>query len=128
MLEIKVSSEMGRGVYATEDIGPGVIVEKCEILALSELDTDQVNSTDLQFYTFKLDESRDCLVLGNGEIYNHDDKPNVSYTIIQVNNRPIMLFMSRVSIKKGEQLFINYGEDTVGLNLAPYQDTVSLMR
>jgi hypothetical protein len=79
MIEVKTSPEMGRGIYAEKTISQGEVIMRCEILVLSKIDTPIVNLTDLSFYTFTFNEEQDCLVLGLGEIFNHDDQPNVEF-------------------------------------------------
>lgn len=112
MLAVQMFESMGRGVVSSVPIQIGQVVEVCEILVLSQSDTIAVNQTDLKYYTFKLDEERDCLVLGLGEIYNHDDKANVSYAIETVSGRLCMVFRALSDIDQGSQLFINYAADT----------------
>ncbi len=94
MTHIKFSPEYGRSMYASRSIGLGTLIEVCEVLVLSYDDTRAVNGlTDLQYYTFVYDAEtgQDCLVLGNGEIFNHAPTElnqheaaytaNVSYTL-----------------------------------------------
>lgn len=114
MLEINVTKEFGRGLYATHYIPKDTIIELCEILVLSAQDTKKVNETDLQFYTFvyNADTQQDCLVLGNGEIFNHSDEANVYYYLVPAGNgRDKMCFFAARDIIRGEQLFINYTAD-----------------
>lgn len=110
-ITVKVTDQYGRGVYAADNIDSGKWIECAEVLVLSEVDTTSVNNTDLKDYTFKFDDNTDCLVLGNGEIYNHSDHPNVSYTLININGRFQMVFKAVSDIKAGEQLFIDYNSD-----------------
>ena len=114
MFEIRVTPEFGRGLYATRKIYANEIVEVCEILVLSAEDTVKVNETDLKWYTFVFDAAakQDCLVLGNGEIFNHSDTPNVKYDLVRYGNRFKMVFVSTKDIEVGEQLFIDYNRDT----------------
>jgi SET domain-containing protein len=111
MIKIIETEQYGRGVYATIDIPSGVNVELAELLILSKEDTTKVNETDLQYYTFKFTDDQDCLVLGVGEIFNHSDSPNVSYSIIEHENRPKMQFVTIRDVKAGEQLFTDYNQD-----------------
>lgn len=112
MIKIEVTPQYGRGVYATKDIPRGTIIEFCEVLPLSFHDTSIIQMTDLQFYTFKYNDEQDCLVMGYGEMYNHADTPNVSYKLVPIESRKLMVFTALTDIKAGEQLFINYTADT----------------
>lgn len=126
MFTLKVEVESGRGLYATEMILPGTIVMDCEILVLSAIDTPVVNSTELQYYTFKFNETQDCLVLGLGEIFNHADQSNVSYELIKIDGRSVMRFTSTNYIHDGAQLFINYTADT-NVDAVKYLQNASLV-
>lgn len=107
MIQIKITKKYGRGCYASKNIKKGQVIETCELLVLTKEDTKKVNNTDLKYYVFKYNNSQDCLVLGNGEIFNHSDNANVSYKI--KDNK--MVFIAIKNIKKGRQLFTNYNED-----------------
>ncbi len=117
MTHIKVCETYGRGVYASMRISRGDLIEVCEVLVLGSKDTRIVNATDLEYYTFVYDAEtgKDCLVLGNGEIFNHDSEPNVSYTLEyfggHAGNRKVMVFRALRDIIPGEQLFIDYNAD-----------------
>lgn len=113
MTKITFSEQFGREVTATEFIYQDDTVELCEILVLDMADTSTINEfTDLKFYTFKFNEHQDCLVLGNGEIFNHSDTPNVTYDLVESEGRTKMRFKALRDIKTGEQLFIDYAKDT----------------
>lgn len=112
LFKIGYSESMGREVIAIKTIPKGTLIELCEILILSESDTIAVNKTELQWYTFKFNSTQDCLVLGNGEIFNHSDKPNVKYELIHKNGRMMMQFIALKDIPAFSQLFIDYSADT----------------
>lgn len=110
---VQLVEGMGRAIIAEKDIKLGDIITNCELLVFSPEDTIQVNKTDLQYYTFTFnkDLKQDCLVLGDGEIFNHDDNANVLYGLIDWNGRKLMRFQASRDIKRGEQLFIDYRAD-----------------
>lgn len=113
---VKMFDTMGRGVTTSLPLAKGEFVAQCELLVLSSKDTKVVNQTDLQYYTFKYNEDSDCLVLGIGEIFNHDGNPNVRYDITDYTQdgytRKVMTFTTTREIAAGEQLFIDYTADT----------------
>lgn len=117
---IQISEEFGRGLYASKNIMPGEVIADCELLVFTPSDTKRINETDLQFYTFKYNETQDCLVLGDGELFNHNDRPNVYYWLIEHHGRKIMRFIANRVIVKGEQLFINYADDTDEIDPSTY--------
>src|SRR5271166_1405941 len=108
---LKVTTEFGRGLYATNIIKKNKVIMQCEVLALSEFDTVLVNQTDLKFYTFKYEGKKDCLVLGDGEIFNHADNANVGYILQLLDDRKVMVFYALTDINPNYQLFINYNAD-----------------
>lgn len=111
LVHVKNTKKMGRGIFAFKPIKKGTVISTEEILVFSEDQTREINNTCLQTYTFRYDDTRDCLVLGNGEIYNHSHVPNVSYKIVKKNGRHMMRFRAVRPIKKGEQLVIDYLAD-----------------
>jgi SET domain-containing protein len=125
---VQMVEGMGRGVIAERDIKLGEVITNCELLVLSKPDTCLVNQTELQYYTFVFDAANnlDCLVLGDGEIFNHDDNANTLYGLIDWNGRKLMRFQAARDIKKGEQLFIDYGADTQ-VNVENYLNNGSLL-
>jgi SET domain-containing protein len=125
---VQMIEGMGRGVIAERDIKLGEIITNCELLVLSKPDTCLVNQTELQYYTFVFDAANnlDCLVLGDGEIFNHDDDANTLYGLIDWNGRKLMRFQAARDIKKGEQLFINYAADSL-VNVENYLNNGSLI-
>ena len=112
---IDETKKYGRGVYCGLPFRKNELIEECEILALSHKDTITLQNTDLKYYTFKYDESRDCLVLGVGEIFNHSDQPNVGYKLHSLSDkegsRKVMYFYALKDIDEGEQLMIDYTQD-----------------
>lgn len=126
---VRMIEGMGRGIIAERDIRLGEIITNCELLVLSPDDTIKVNETDLQWYTFTFDKNskQDCLVLGDGEIFNHSDEANVLYGLIDWNGRKLMRFQAARDIKKGEQLFIDYRADVDAVNNVLENYTVNLI-
>lgn len=110
---IKTTQEFGRGLYAANELQAGKILFTAELLVLSPADTIKVNETDLKYYTFKFNETQDCLVLGDGEIFNHADSANIGYKLIDYGNqgRQIMVFFTLQKIEQDSQLFIDYNAD-----------------
>jgi hypothetical protein len=126
---VQMVEGMGRGIIAERDIKLGEIITNCELLVLGASDTSSVNQTELQWYTFTFDAAnkQDCLVLGDGEIFNHDDSANVLYGLIDWDGRKLMRFQAARDIKKGEQLFINYGADVPNVDVDGYKNNGSLL-
>lgn len=115
MYHVRMTRDMGRGVFASRDIKAGEVIARCEILVLSTADSATINETDMRWYLFRFNNVQDCIVLGDGEIFNHADKENVSYQLVTqtdaVSNRQVMEFRAIQPILEDEQLFINYTRD-----------------
>jgi SET domain-containing protein len=129
--EITYTEEMGRGLYANRHVRKGEVIAECEILLLDPVDTVAVNKTSLQYYTFHVNETQDCLVLGDAEIYNHSDQPNVHYALVPMANgdgttRQIMVFTALDDIVPGLQMFIDYNA-YIRVNCDQYLNTKSLI-
>jgi SET domain-containing protein len=124
---VQMVEGMGRGIIAEKDIKRGEVITNCELLVLSPEDTIKVNETDLKWYTFTFnaETNQDCLVMGDGEIFNHDDDANVLYGLIEFNGRKLMRFQACRDIKRGEQLFIDYGADVKKVDIEGY--TINLI-
>ena len=129
-IKVALYEGMGRGVQAITTMMVGEIIVACELLVLSETDTPIANQTELQHYTFKYNDTQDCLVLGHGEIFNHDDQPNVKYDLMDFTQggqtRKMMVFTALRTIHAGEQLLIDYGAD-IKVDVQSYINSKSMM-
>ena len=119
---IRVTKEFGRGLYVKEDslYLKNQVIMSCEILPLSKTDTIKLEDTALKLYKFKMTDTEDCIVLGDGSLFNHSDKPNVNYFFISRPHRIVMVFVATRTIHPKEQLFINYTQDDKSINIKDY--------
>lgn len=110
MLEVKKAGAMGRGLFATKNIKKGTVIEQSPTIRLSPADDYFVDKTILQYYKYGTpnDYSGDSfMALGFGSLFNHSDDPNVDYWVRPEHQD--VLFKAKKNLKKGEQLFIDYG-------------------
>jgi SET domain-containing protein len=98
---VRKSSIHGYGVFAEKSVKKGEIVEECYAL-LTRVEDDILG--DYYFYI----RGKNGLLLGYGSIYNHSEDPNVEYNYIPKHQ--IMVFKANRPIKKGEELFVSYGD------------------
>lgn len=139
-LRIDEVGNMGRCIFSSRPITKGDVIMKCEILVLPEFDTLLVNDTVLKHYVFKYDDRQDCIVLGHGSMFNHAptvalNEPdaiygtlaNVSFELVQYGERKLMFFLATRDIEQGEQLFIDYTQDT-SVDVNQYLKQVSLIK
>ncbi len=124
--KIEVTPEFGRGIYANQNIFKNEVIARCELLVLYPYDMSLINKTPLARYTFKYNNEQDCLVLGDGMLFNHSNEPNVRYRLIEYDGRMIMEFSAIDQMEVNEQLLIDYGAD-VEVDIGSYIDQKSLM-
>lgn len=102
---------MGRGVFAHADIPADTVIEIAPVIVMSEKDRKLMDQTLLHDYIFEWSESRKqaCMALGYVPLYNHAYRSNCEY---EMNFRKQIITIKTVrSVKKGEELFINYNGD-----------------
>lgn len=126
MYRIKSNPVSGRGLYAEREIFAGEPVMTCELIVLSEKDTITLKETDLRYYTFMFNDKQDCLLLGDGELFNHSDKPNCSFKLKRYKDRMVMFFQCIRDLQPDEELTIDYNSDII-INVDEYVAAPSLI-
>ena len=101
-ISVKRSRTHGYGVFAGKTIQKGEIIEECYVLITRGKDKA------LEDYYFDGD-GKYALLTGYGIIYNHSDDDNAEYHI-NVKRRLATIKASR-KIKKGEEIFVSYGDE-----------------
>lgn len=101
-LIVKKSPMHGYGVFAGKTIKKGEIIEECYIIITKGRDKA------LEDYYFDA-KGKDALLTGYGIIYNHSDNDNADYKL-NIKRR-LATFTAIRTIKKGEEIFISYGDD-----------------
>lgn len=107
-LFIAPTSSIGRGVFTSEDIEAGTIVEIAPVIVMSKEERVLLDKTLLHDYIFEWGGEKEqcCMALGYVPVYNHSYTSNCEYEmdfeteLIQI--KTICL------IKADEELFINY--------------------
>jgi len=107
-LFIAPTETRGRGVYTSEDIEEGVMVEVSPVVVMSMEERKLLDQTLLHDYIFEWgdDKSRCCMALGNVPIYNHSYESNCEYEMDY--EREEIIIRTVRSVQAGEELFINY--------------------
>lgn len=152
-IEIGKSKIRGRGVFASQDLKKGELIEEAHFIISGK--TKRLQDKELGRYVFSMfynekltpqenerlnfqiilksmipdedlrkdleEEIKDlgysdltsifsvAVVLGYGMIYNHSNEANVDFDLDY--NDFVFKYTTNQSIKKGEELFINYGND-----------------
>ena len=103
----------GYGVFAGRNYDKDDIVEKCVFLELSNNIKTREIRPELRNYIFQshMTPGNEIIVFGNGSLFNHQDNPNLEiFFNSDKKDKRIMLYTATKSIKKGDELFINYGK------------------
>tara|TARA_Y100000004_G_C8883958_1_gene398855 strand:+ start:53 stop:433 length:381 start_codon:yes stop_codon:yes gene_type:complete len=106
-VHVKKSKGRGWGVFTSEDIKKGEIVEECII----PYDVLPIGSTAMQNYRYVWPNRKHytayCIALGFGCIYNHNEKnPNVDWDLD--SEERVMTFTAIRDIKAGDELMFDY--------------------
>lgn len=104
----------GRGVFATEAIAAGEVIERVPVILIPANqvfgDTPAArNAAQISWYVFDWEELTKrtyvALALGYGSIYNHSYTPNARY---RREPPDIIEFVALREIAEGEEILINY--------------------
>ena len=105
----------GRGVFATDEIKKGEIIEICPVLIFNKKDSENVMQTLMGEYVYAYERSKTMFALGYGSLYNHNNVANAKYELIEHEGLPEqrneLCITSLKHIEKGEEIYINYGKD-----------------
>lgn len=110
-LFIAPTASMGRGVYTSEDIPTGTVIEISPVVVMSAEERKLLDQTALHDYIFEWgdDSAQCCMAMGYVPVYNHSYTSNCEY-VMDYPNQQISITTVR-NIKKGEELLINYNGD-----------------
>ena len=108
IVTIAPSPKRGRGVFATEDITGGTVIEISPVIVLTARERRIVEQTKLYNYIFEwgTHSKMACIALGYVSVYNHDYSSNCDYDM-DFYERTIKITTVK-PVKKGEELFVNY--------------------
>ncbi|MCW3123537.1 MAG: protein-lysine N-methyltransferase [Flavipsychrobacter sp.] len=105
----------GRGVFATDDIKKGEVLEICPVLIFNKKDTSHIMDSSLNDYVYAYDKGQTMFVLGYGSLYNHSNTPNAKYELLVEPDRAEkdneFCFTAIKPIRKNEEIYISYGTD-----------------
>ena len=110
-LFIGPAASMGRGVFTSEDIAAGTVVEVAPVLVMSVEERKLLDQTLLHDYIFEWgeEETQCCMALGYVPVFNHSYESNCEYEmdfeLEQISIKTVH------AVKAGEELFINYNGD-----------------
>jgi SET domain-containing protein len=107
-LYIAGTEQMGRGVFTSENIKKGTVIEESPVIVMSSEERKFLDKTLLHDYIFEWGEKKNecCMALGYLAVYNHCYKSNCEYEMDF--ERKVITVKAVHFIKAGEELFINY--------------------
>ena len=107
-LFIAPTKEMGRGVFTSENIEAGTVVEVSPVIVMSPEERKLLDQTRIHDYIFEWGGPKNqcCMALGYVSIYNHSYHSNCEYEM-DFDKEQISIKAVHY-IKAGEELFINY--------------------
>jgi SET domain-containing protein len=110
---LKKSPIHGLGVFSSQRISKGEIIEECPFLAFPQNKNEQVPVFSNYTFCFPRGEmwTTHALVTGYGSYYNHSEKANVNW--YTENELGLFVFKALRDIKEDEELFINYANGIV---------------
>ena len=98
-----------RGLIATEKILKGQIIERCPAIIFPK-NPDIIEQTIFDHYVFDWNETHEALALGYGSLCNHSYDRNVEVDF-DIDGKYI-IFSAIKNINIGDELFINYNDDS----------------
>lgn len=115
-LFVSNAGHKGRGVFTSKLLKKGELIEICPVIEVSFKDHQGLIGNILENYTFVWNTKKKsaAILLGFGSLYNHTTNPNADYT--KKLKEGVMVFKATKTIKKGEEITINYGEMHSDLN------------
>jgi len=101
----------GRGVYTSENIEAGTLLEICPVIVVPEKDVEAIHHTALHdYYYFWGEEQKEaCIVLGFGSMFNHSTQPNAE--VVPAYDNLSFNYYALTDIKAGEEILVNYNGD-----------------
>ena len=107
-LFIAPSTKGGRGVFTSQKIKAGTVIEISPVLVLKANERKIVEQTKLFNYIFEWGTTRRKAAIAFGYIsmYNHDYDANCDYEMDFDND--FMTIKTVKDINKGEEIYINY--------------------
>jgi len=107
-LFVSDSFNKGRGVFTSQEITSGAIIEISPVIVMSKKERALLDQTLLHDYIFEWGHQKNqcCFALGYVSVYNHSYYSNCEY---EMNYDEEIISIKTVRfIQSGEELFINY--------------------
>ena len=104
--EVAKSTIHGFGVFAKKNFRKGDTIEECPYIVSGQ---EKKHPKKVQEYLFSGPTKKTTLILlGYGCVYNHSKNNNADY--YSDDKKKVIVFYAIKKIKKGEEIFSNYGK------------------
>ena len=90
MIRIKNTKNMGRGLFASENIKKGALIHVSELLKIPLLEV--VMCPTIEKYVFGHSKKYSVMAFGLGSLFNHSSEPNVEAWHGYKDDRDVMEF------------------------------------
>ncbi len=110
-VEVQYSTIEGRGLFATRNLRAGTVVDLSPVLLIPPDQVDVVDETVLRWYVFDWDGESTGVVLGRASMCNHSPDPNAELFLEDAESGPMAELVVTRSVRRGEELLIDYGPD-----------------
>lgn len=111
MLEIRSSPRHGRGLFTTEPIEEGEVLEVCPVVTLSPEDGEAIAPTTLGQYVFDWGDGHTAVAFGYVSMCNHGEPSNAEVAVEE--DPPTISLTASRAIAADEEVLIDYGPDHV---------------
>jgi hypothetical protein len=105
-LYIDKTAAMGRGVFTSEAIPAGTLIEIAPVIVMEATDRPHLDKTLLHDYIFEWGKEKCCMALGYVPMYNHSYTSNCDY--LMDYDEDVIFIKTVTDIEKGGELTINY--------------------
>jgi SET domain-containing protein len=111
VITVRPSPGKGRGVFATQRIPAGRLIEEAPVIAVPNREIAYLDNITLQDYYFLWgpDQQDAAVALGACSLCNHSFDPNCQY--IRRPEVETICFVALRDIEPGEEVTINYNGD-----------------
>lgn len=99
-------SGAGRGVYTSEAIPGGSIIELAPVILVSAEDRKLIHQTRLHDYYFQWAGDGAAIALGFGSLYNHGEPANAEFELDY--DEEMIRFTALRRIEAGEEVTVDY--------------------
>lgn len=114
MICMQLTPDRGRGVFATQMIRKGTVIEDAPVIVVPSDQLSIIKTTILfeYFFQWKIDGADACAIcLGFGSLYNHSSSAaNARYIRLYAENK--IRFIAIRDIRPGEEILTNYNGDS----------------